>query len=226
MILLCSIFTGNQDEVSEAPWKRKNSPPSPPPAPRANLPEKDTSAEVARLRLMLDEQGLLMERKAKEAWDGGFSAGDAAARKSLEEQVRTTVEGLARTVAEVSSIRLEALRSAESDTVRLAMEIARRVLHRELSVNVSALEALTRAAIEKLQTQEIYRVRVHPDLDALTRTCLEQSGRGSAVEIIIDRTQPKGGVSFEISRGTLDSSVETQLREIENGLTDELRRRA
>jgi flagellar assembly protein FliH len=139
--------------------------------------------------------------------------------------VRKTLEGLAATVAEISSTRADTIRRAEADTVRLAIEIARRVLHRELAIDGSALEALMKAAIAKLKNQEIYRIRVHPDQEKIMRSCLEQSGRGSAVEILTDPGQPKGGVSFEISRGTLDASVDTQLREIELGLVDQLERR-
>jgi flagellar biosynthesis/type III secretory pathway protein FliH len=38
-----------------------------------------------------------------------------------------------------------------------------------------------------------------------------------------DPAQERGGVIFETSRGKLDVSIGTQLREIERGLTDRLR---
>jgi flagellar biosynthesis/type III secretory pathway protein FliH len=37
-----------------------------------------------------------------------------------------------------------------------------------------------------------------------------------------DVAQSRGGAVFEISRGALDASVDTQLREIERGLADQL----
>jgi flagellar assembly protein FliH len=222
--MLCSVYDENEVEIGEVPWRQKN--PLPAASLRPQPPDTGTSEEIAQLRLKLEEANALAERRAKEAWENGLRAGEAAARKSLDAQVRSSVELLAKTVAEVSSTRSEIIRRAEADTVRLAIAIARRVLHRELSVDSSALAALIGAALAKLQTQEVYRVRVHPDQEALMRACLEQAGRGSAVEIVVDRAQSKGGASFEINRGTLDASVDTQLREIENGLVDELRRRA
>jgi flagellar biosynthesis/type III secretory pathway protein FliH len=102
------------------------------------------------------------------------------------------------------------------------MEIARRVLHRELSVDPNALEALTKAALQKLQSQEIRRVRVHPDQEKLVRASLQQTGRGQAIEVISDPSQPPGGILFDIGRGTLDASVGAQLDEIERGLADQL----
>lgn len=222
--MLCSIFDESEVEVGEVPWGRENAAPAV--ASSTNQRAAGASGEVSRLRASLDESLSLMEARAKEAWENGLRAGEAAARKSQDEQIRVTLELLAKTVAEVSSIRGETIRRAEADTVRLSIEIARRILHRELSVDPSALEALVKAAIGRLQSQEIYRVRVHPDLEPLMRACLEQAGRGSAVELIADRALAKGGASFEINRGTLDASLDTQLREIEYGLADEIRRRA
>ena len=220
--MLCSIFDENEVEVGQAPWRGGNTAP----AVAFQTPGRTPPLPKKILRAKLEEAQLLMEGRAKEAWENGLRAGEAAARRSNDEQIRATLELLAKTVAEVCSIRGETIRRAEADTVRLSIEIARRVLHRELSVDPSALEALIKAAIARLQTQEIYRVRVHPDLEPLLRTCLEQAGRGSAVELIGDRALAKGAASFEIDRGILDASLDTQLREIEYGLVDEIRRRS
>jgi len=222
--MLCNVYEENAVEVQVAPWRRQGPSRTVPSSPGTSGAEP--AGEIDRLRGKIDELNALMERSGKEAWEHGFRAGDAAARKDLDDQLRTAMEGLAKTVAEVSSARSETIRRAENDTVRLAIEIARRVLHRELSIDTSALAALIKAALAKLQNQEVYRVRVHPDQEKLVRACLEQQGRGAAVEVVPDQAQSKGGVCFEISRGNLDASVETQLREIENGLVDEMGRRA
>jgi flagellar assembly protein FliH len=222
--MLCSIFDEKEVEVGEVPWLRGSA--AAVASSHTPRPDSSASGEVLRLRAKVEESQLLVEGRVKEAWENGLRAGEAAARKSQDEQLRATLELLAKTVVEVSSIRGETIRRAEADTVRLSIEIARRVLHRELSVDPSALEALIKAAIARLQTQEIYRVRVHPDLEPLMRACLEQAGRGSAVELVGDRSLAKGSASFEINRGNLDASLDTQLREIEYGLVDEIRRRA
>jgi flagellar assembly protein FliH len=80
--------------------------------------------------------------------------------------------------------------------------------------------------LDKLQAQEVYRVRVHPEHLVVLRECLEQSGRGASVEVLSDPSQARGGAVFEMSRGSLDASVETQLQEIERGLIDQLQERS
>ena len=219
--MLCKIFQPEEIEVVDAPWRRPPEPGAPP-----KLRGQVARGEVAQLREQIEQFDNVMEQRVRASWDEGFRAGEAAKGKSLDDQLRAEMERLAATISEVAATRPETIRRAEADTVRLAIEIARRVLHRELALDPSALEALVKAAIVKLQNQEIYKIRVHPENEKLMRTCLEQGGRGSGVEIICDPGQPRGGVSFEISRGTLDASVDTQLREIENGLVDQLGRRA
>src|SRR5262249_46469680 len=156
--------------------------------------------------------------QTRQAYEAGARATETAIREKAAAEVRVMVEKLAATAVEIAGTRAETIRRAEADTVRLAIEIARRILHRELSMDTSALEALVKAALVKLQSQEIYRVRVHPAQEALVRQCLEQMGRSQSIEVVNDPVQPPGGAVFEVSRGTLDASVETQLAEIERGL--------
>jgi len=179
-------------------------------------------AEVAGLWAKIAELEALVETKSRQAHAAGVRAGEESARQSLESGVRENVQKLAATIAELADTRSETIRRAEADTVRLSIEIARRVLHREISLDGSALEALIKAAMEKLQSQEVHRVRVHPDQEKLVRDCLEMIGRGQSIVVVNDPAQPKGGAVFELSSGLLDASVDTQLAEIERGLTEQL----
>jgi flagellar assembly protein FliH len=189
-------------------------------------PQHRVKSEAEARRIENEELNAAIEQRVRQAYESGFREGEAAARQGAEGQVREAVETLAATVVEVAATRSDVMRRAEADMVRLSVEIARRILHRELSLDTSALEALIRAALEKLRSQEVYRVRVHPDHERLVRACLLQIGRDPDIEVVADASQPRGGAVFEISRGSLDASVETQLREIENGLADHLGERS
>jgi len=198
-----------------------------PPVQRAMRPvsasgERD---EFAILQSKIGQLTSEVDKQSKQAFEAGLRAGEAAATERLEGEVRATVAQMAATIAQLASLRAETIHRAEADTVRLAIEIARRVLHRELTVDTSALGALIKAALEKLQTQEVYRVRVHPDQATIVRHCLDEIGRSAAVEVLHDPAQPRGGAVFEIARGALDASVDTQLREIESGLIDHMEAR-
>ena len=167
-----------------------------------------------------------VQQQLQTAFDSGFREGESAARKQLENEVQRSAEQLGQVAAELAATRGEVMRRAEADVVQLSMEIARRILHRELSVDPMALTALIRAALEKLASQQVCRVRVHADQEQLVRACLTQLGRGAEIEVVADTTQTRGGAVFETDSGSLDASVETQLREIERGFADRLQDRA
>jgi flagellar assembly protein FliH len=221
--MLSRVLKAADVELAPVPWRRHTGPGAPPAKP-VTLAGDNT--EVARLRARIAELEAAVEMKSRQAYAAGAQAGEEAARGTLEAGIRETAQKLADTIAEVAGMRAETIRRAEADTVRLSIEIARRVLHRELTVDGSALEALIKAAMEKLQAQEVYRVRIHPDQEKLVRACLDQTPHGQSIAVVSDPVQPKGGAIFELSHGSLDASVETQLAEIEHGLIDRLEARA
>lgn len=221
MTMLSKVLPGAALEVKPVAWRRGVAAPAKSASSRNGKPPD----EISRLRATLADFNAAAEQQARQAYEAGMHAGETAARQGAESEVRTVVEKLAATIADVAGTRAEVMHRAESDTVHLAIEIARRVLHREVSLDASALEGLVRAALEKLQAQEVYRVRVHPAQEGLVRKCLAEMGRGPAIEVVSDPLQPRGGAVFEIAGGSLDASVETQLSEIERGLADQLEAR-
>lgn len=182
--------------------------------------------EAAELRVQIAELQQAAEQHARQAYEEGLRAGEGAARQALETDVRTMLEKLAAAISDVSGARSDTIHRAEADTVRLTLAIARRILHHETSVNPATLADLIKAALDKLQAQEVYRVRVHPDQEPVMKKCLEDAGRAQTVTVVPDPTQTEGGAVFETSRGLLDASLDTQLDEIARALTDQLEARS
>ena len=219
--MLSRVLTETEHEFAPAAWLSQG-PGGAVPAARPHRLESAAEARKARS----EEIGAAIEQRVRQAYESGVREGEAAARQSAESQVREVVEKLAAAVVEVAAARGDSIRRAEADMVRLSIEIARHILHREISLDPSALQALIGAALEKLRSQEVYRLRVHPDQEQPARACLRQIGRDPAIEVVSDSSQPRGGIVFEINRGSLDASVDTQLREIERGLADRLGERS
>jgi flagellar assembly protein FliH len=163
---------------------------------------------------------------ARDARAQGYREGEAAGRGQASAEVRPVIERLARSIDEISGCRGRLRREAEADTIQLALAIARRVLRRQLAIDPEALHGLVLGALEKLEGQEVSRVRIHPAHAAAVGTCLEQYGVGGRVEILPDPSRELGTVVFEMQRGNLDASIDSQLQEIERGLADRLRRHA
>jgi len=160
----------------------------------------------------------------EQARAAAFREGEYTGRKQAAAEVQPVIDRLARSVEELALLRPRLRREAEHDMLRLALAVARRVLRRELVVDPEALHGLALAALEKISTEQIHRVRVHPSMAPQMRALLDKSAARQAVEVMPDAAREPGALIFETERGNLDVSVETQLQEIERGLTDRLER--
>ena len=166
------------------------------------------------------EAGRLLEQARRDGFTEGFSSG----RFEAEQQIRPALDGIARSIAELSHMGDGIRQQASHDLVHLAISIAARVIHREASVDPDALAGLVSAALVKLQSREIHRVRMHPGMENLMQRCLEQAGSPRNLVLVTDPGLKPGELFFETSQGILDASIDTQLREIERGLIDKLER--
>jgi flagellar assembly protein FliH len=164
-----------------------------------------------------------IEQHLTAARQKGFEEGQAASRKTHAGQVETMQMKLARSIEEITGSRARYRREAEQDVVALALAVARRILHRELTVAPEALLGLVKAALDKMEAREVHQVRVSRQDAGMVRQFFEQMGLPHRVEVLGDPNLLPGGVLLESSRGLLDASVDTQLAEIERGFADLVR---
>ena len=209
------VLPGEEQEVTPMAWRQVGAAAAG--ARKAVEANPDTTAQIRQLQQQC-------EQRVKDAQAAGLREGETAARTRATAEVQPVLEKLARSIEELAQIRARLRKQAEGDTIKLSLAIARRVLRRELSMDADAMRGLVTAALEKLQAQEICRVRTNPAHVAAITACLRQTVTNAKVEVIPDGSLQPGGVVFETNQGNLDASVDSQLQEIERGLTDHLRK--
>ena len=165
------------------------------------------------------------EARNKAAYQQGLAAGETAAQHRAQQKLDPVLQALNTMIAELASLKKRVRAEAEDDAVKLAIAIARRVLYRELSTDPDAIVGLVAAAFGKLNARELMRLRVTPTDAATIQNYRAKLQIPAALEIVADGTLPPGSAIFETTRGDLDASVDTQLAEIDRGLTDILKRR-
>jgi flagellar assembly protein FliH len=126
------------------------------------------------------------------------------------------------TLASLAQTKRKLRQEGEVELLKLSLAIARRILHREISIDAEALHGLVHAAMQKLQNREISRVRVNPAGADAVRTALERIGAAPAIEISPDPSLKSGDIIFETQFGELDASIDSQLAEIQRGFADRL----
>ena len=171
-----------------------------------------------------DGAGFNSTGDTQSAYQRGFSEGKAAGRQDMSTQIEAMSSRLARTIEELTGLRPRFRHEAEEDVVALALATARRILHRELTVEPEALLGLVKAALETIELREVHRVRVSREDASMVAQFLEKIGLPHRVEVVADSSLERGSAILDSNLGTLDASIETQLAEIERGFADLMRR--
>src|SRR5204862_3994370 len=146
-------------------------------------------AALRRQAAQLQQQ---FEHQVREAHAAGMREGEAAGRARAAAEVQPVIERLARSMDDLAGMRARLRAEAEADLVQLSLAIARRVLRREIAIDPDALHGLVLAALQKLQAQEIARVRVHPSHVVAIAKCLQQNLNADKIEVIADSSRELG----------------------------------
>jgi flagellar assembly protein FliH len=165
------------------------------------------------------------EARVRASYSQGLAAGEASAQQRAQQKLDPVLHGLNAMIAELASLRKRVRAEAEDDAVKLAIAIARRVLYRELATDPEAILGLIKAAFSKLNARETHRLRVSPSDAIVIQEHRAKLQIPPGLEIAPDQSLTTGSAIFETSRGDLDASIDTQLSEIDRGLTDALKRR-
>jgi len=154
----------------------------------------------------------------KEAYQKGLREGEAAGTRKSFEQWQSAIQGLAQTTAMLAGYKATLRAEVERDLVTLSLAVARRILRRELVLDNNLVLAVVRSCLHELQNAEIYHLRLNPQDVEPVAACFQQ--HRPPLQLLADPEVSRGGAVFETSQGQLDARLETQLAEIERGLTD------
>ena len=180
---------------------------------------EDHSAAIVKTSV---EQQELLEIAKQVSYGLGLADGERIGLEKAESEMKPVLNRMNQSIAEFATLRRRICKEAEQDLVRLSVAIAKKILHRELSVDPQALAGVVKAALETIESREIKKIRLHPKEIEAIRSGLVSAGLGPEVEIIADGSLERGAILLDTVKGELDCSVHTQLLEIERGFVDRL----
>ncbi len=170
-----------------------------------------------------EEQIRAREAQArKEGRDEGLAHGRAEFEKALANE-RQSLMGAVRDFARERETYFQRV---EAEVVGLAMAIARKILHREAQVDPLLLAGVVRVGLDKVAAGTRVRLRVHPDqVKGWQEFFTLQHDMQALPELMGDSTLGPGHCILETELGSTDLTLETQLKEIEQGFFDLLAQR-
>ncbi len=159
------------------------------------------------------------------AFQAGYEAGQGAAIKEMQDTVdselelhktrRKALEGLA-------SLKDTILSQAEGDIIQLVIEIARKLVCRELKQHPDAIVAVIKKAIKASRIEEEITIKIHPDdytiLEQYMSELKESLGRigRDNVSVRIEEAPElaPGGCVIETDTNLVDMSLETRMESV------------
>lgn len=200
-------------------------PPVEAPLPRA-VPEEDPALIVERARAEAAElissavaQAREIERTAREK---AITEVRATLAAEAAEEAAGLRRQLAETIAELSELREQMATYGEHEMVQLAVEIAKKIVRREVTVDREIVISLARVALSRLHNRALASIRLHPDDYQYLAAHRDKLGTGSTVKLIEDASISRGGCLIETDFGDVDARIEQQFSEIERGFLNDL----
>jgi flagellar assembly protein FliH len=152
--------------------------------------------------------------------------GEARARAELAGQAAEQRAAVSATLEAFKAERTNYFARIEPEVVQLSLAIARKILHREAHLDPLLLTGMVHVALEKLDRGAHIRLRAHPDdMRYWIDHFAERRDGHAAPELVGDAQLKRGECALETEMGNTVISLETQLKEIEQGFLDLLEHR-
>jgi flagellar assembly protein FliH len=162
----------------------------------------------------------------RKGYERGLAEGDARARAAFEKSLADFRGSLSETLRQFVVQREEYFQRVEAEVVQLALSIARKILHREAQIDPLLLTGIVRVALDTLNQGTHVRLRANPQEVLFWRDYFTQATDiAPPPELIGDASLNAGCCVFETDLGSTRISMETQLKEIEQGFLDLLEHR-
>jgi len=161
------------------------------------------------------EIGEAAEARARALVSAAEAERDAVRAAAFDEGRREGMGAAAAALAGAAAARERLLSGAEAEVVALALEVARKVLGRELAQRPDAVVDLAARGLAAVRDRIAVSLRVHPDdlpalRDAQGRLAAILS-RAPGLGIREDAALARGSAVIETEAGRVDASVEAQL---------------
>jgi flagellar assembly protein FliH len=168
-------------------------------------------------------QDLLARRLQEER---ALASAEVEARLRLAHQQHLGQERakIAETIGHFEQSRKEYFAKVEAEVVQLALAIARKILHREVQVDPMLVTALVQIALGQMKEGAAVSMRVNPEEARRWREQLASLTVPVEVTVVEDTTRQSGDCVLETELGSVNFSLNAQLKEVEQGFLDVLAR--
>ncbi len=166
-----------------------------------------------------------VDRREKSAYQMGFHQGRDEGIRMGQEEIRPYVHALQAILSEWEERKETLFKENEVAIVQLAFEIAKKVVHQEISVNPDLILYTVREALKKVDQRSYLIVKLNPEDTAVfergIETYLPEIKQFTDVQIVPEKSIERGGCILESDSGIINAELDVQLQKIEESLLEE-----
>ncbi len=182
--------------------------------------------EASRHRTRADLEQEAYCRGFADGEASGYARGERTGKEKAAAELDPLIAALRGVLAELQDLRERSLREAEREIVLFALEVARRVVGREVRAGAEVAASIVSGVLRRLEHAERILLRLNPeDLDRLERgqaELLAQWTAGGRVRLEADPAVPPGGCLADSDCGEIDARLERCFAVVENALLEGL----
>jgi len=201
-------------------------------APADALAALDEPAADAPLAGMLTEADVRQRedearREARlAAWNEARSQTELELRAELNERLQQERAVVRAALEDFERQRQGYFHQLEREVVQLTLAIARKILHRESSIDPLLLAATVRLALDQLASGAEVELVVPPSKRREWQELFDRAPDTRSPRLAVDAALEPDGCRIATATGSSDLSLDLQMREVEQGFIDLLQRRA
>jgi flagellar assembly protein FliH len=149
----------------------------------------------------------------------GFEQGERAGRESATRQLENVLKSMKTMLSDLERLQTNVCRELEMETVRLALEVAHKVVGREVQTDPQVVAQLVRQALSRLERADRITIRMNPEdmqrLAALAPRMLAEITDAERVRFEADAAISCGGCRIESDSGEIDARLERRFKTVE-----------
>jgi flagellar assembly protein FliH len=155
----------------------------------------------------------------KQAFEQGYREGERIGKQMGERMIDTTVRKYERSMTELANAYGVVVNALETKTVELALEIARKVIQREVSLDPDLVVALATVALRRVQSHQAITLRVSRQDYPRIREAIADVN--SMVSVVEEGSLERGDFMIDTAQTHLDGRILSQVATLGRAMLEE-----
>jgi flagellar biosynthesis/type III secretory pathway protein FliH len=155
----------------------------------------------------------------KQAFEQGYAEGERIGKQMGEAMVESICRRYEKSLGDLAASHKQMAQTMEEQTVHLALEISRKIVQRELTVDLDLVATLAAVTLKRLASHQSIALRVSRTDFERVRTAI--AAVNPAVAVKDDPMLERGDFLIETAQTHLDGRLSTQIDTIGRALLDE-----